>query len=189
MTAAAESIRDSDHRRCGCCGRELPVTEVVELGSTPGVFICVGCAIWAARQAGPVAALRQLRFTRLGALLRGLGIGGPGDGPRAAIPILPSADLDRTAAFYVAAGFTESERYVGYLLLHHSGVELHFTLEADPAPAQCFLHVGDATKLWKQLRHRGVAGVGPIANQDYGLREFVLTDPDGNRVRIGGPLT
>ena len=26
-----------------------------------------------------------------------------------------------------------------------------------------------------------------IADQDYGLREFVLTDPDGNRVRIGSP--
>jgi len=33
----------------------------------------------------------------------------------------------------------------------------------------------------------GVDGVGEIADQDYGLREFILADPDGNQVRIGSP--
>jgi hypothetical protein len=33
----------------------------------------------------------------------------------------------------------------------------------------------------------GVIGVGELIDQDYGLREFILTDPDGNRVRIGSP--
>jgi hypothetical protein len=56
-------------------------------------------------------------------------------------------------------------------------------------PSQCFLFVGDAMKLWKQLRGvRGIDRVGPILEQDYGLREFVLTDPDGNQLRIGSPL-
>jgi hypothetical protein len=68
-------------------------------------------------------------------------------------------------------------------------VELHFSLEDSPAPGQCFIHVGDALKLWKQLRHDSAAGVGPIAEQDYGLREFILSDPDGNRVRFGSPTT
>ncbi|GAA0469347.1 hypothetical protein Aca07nite_28000 [Actinoplanes capillaceus] len=188
-TAAAETDRTSDHEHCGCCGRQLPKSEVVELGTTPGVFICVGCALWAARRAGPLAALRQLRFTPLGALARRL-TGSPTTpaSARAAIPILPSSDLDRTAAFYTGAGFTETERHDGYLLLHNSGVELHFTHEPSPTPGQCFLHVADAAKMWKQLRDHHIAGVGEIAEQDYGLREFVLTDPDGNRVRIGSPI-
>lgn len=42
-------------------------------------------------------------------------------------------------------------------------------------------------KMWKQLRDLDVGGVEEIADQDYGLREFVLTDPDGNRVRIASP--
>ncbi|GAA3390330.1 hypothetical protein [Cryptosporangium minutisporangium] len=70
MTAAAETIRESDRRRCGCCGRDLPLREVTELGSTPGVFICVGCALWAAGRVEPVPALRQLRFTPFGRFLR-----------------------------------------------------------------------------------------------------------------------
>ena len=189
MTAAPKTARTSDHEHCGCCGRQLPKNQVVELGTTPGVFICVGCARWAARRAGPVAALRQLRFTPLGALARRLTGSRPAPGSaRAAIPILPSTDQDRTAAFYTQAGFRETERHDGYLLLHNSGVELHFTLEASPAPGQCFVHVADAVRLWKQLRERGTAGVGPIAEQDYGLREFVLTDPDGNRIRFGSPI-
>ena len=73
MTAATETLRASEPQRCGCCGRSLPAREVVELGSTPGVFICVGCAIWAARRAGAAPVLRQLRFTTLGRLLRHLG--------------------------------------------------------------------------------------------------------------------
>lgn len=72
MTATTETLRAADHQRCGCCGRSLPAREVVELGSTPGVFICVGCALWAARRAGLTPALRQLRFTPLGTLLRRL---------------------------------------------------------------------------------------------------------------------
>ncbi|MGX7828893.1 bleomycin resistance protein [Actinokineospora sp. 24-640] len=187
---AAENTRTSHHGHCGCCGRQLPTSEVVELGSTPGVFICVGCALWAAGRAGPVAALRQLRFTPLGALARRLTGSRTTPGTAvAAIPILPSADLDRTAAFYTAAGFTESERHDGYLLLRNSGVELHFTHESAPTPGQCFVHVADAVKLWKQLRDRGTAGVGEIAEQDYGLREFVVTDPDGNRIRFGSPTS
>jgi catechol 2,3-dioxygenase-like lactoylglutathione lyase family enzyme len=190
VTTAAETARTSHHERCGCCGRQLPKSEVVELGTTPGVFICVGCAYWAARRAGPVAALRQLRFTPLGSLVRRLtGNRTTPGSARAAIPILPSADMDRTAAFYTAAGFSETERHDGYLLLHNSGVELHFTRETNPVPGQCFVHVADAVKLWKQLRDRGITGVGEIAEQDYGLREFVLTDPDGNRIRIGSPTS
>lgn len=155
-TAAAETIRESDHEHCGCCGRQLPKSEVTELGSTPGVFICVGCAIWAARRAGSAAALRQLRFTPLGARLRRLLRGGTDPAVRAAIPILPSADLDRTAAFYIAAGFTEIERHEGYLLIHNGGAELHSpwnrtaqppanASSTSPTPSSCGSNCATAT--------------------------------------------
>jgi hypothetical protein len=188
MTAAAETIHESDHhRRCGCCGRQLPLGQVVELGQTPGVFICAGCALWAARRAGPLSALRHLRPPALPLLLPRFTRRKAEHSARTAIPILISADLDRTAAFYAPVGFTETERYDGYLLLHIGGVELHFSHQPDAAPGQCFLHVRDALKLWKELRDHGMDGVGPIADQEYGLREFVITDPDGNHVRVGSP--
>ncbi len=32
---------------------------------------------------------------------------------------------------------------------------------------------------------RGVHPVKPIGDTDYGVREFLLDDPDGNRLRFG----
>jgi catechol 2,3-dioxygenase-like lactoylglutathione lyase family enzyme len=183
MTLPTETAQDADLRRCGCCGRVFPEGHVAELGSTPGVFICAGCALWAARRAGVLSALRQVR---LRSLLPRLSRRAPHTA-RTAIPILPSSDLDRSAAFYVAAGFSEFERHDGYLLLHNSGVELHFSLDDVVTAGTCFVHVADATKLWKQLRHLDVDDVGELADQEYGLREFTLTDPDGNQVRFGSP--
>jgi hypothetical protein len=186
MTLAADNVTGSDLRRCGCCGRHLPAGRVAELGVTPGVFICAGCALWAARRAGVGSALRQIPFRSLLPRLRRRR---SEHLVRSAIPVLPSADLERTAAFYAPVGFAESERHDGYLLLHSGDVELHFARHDTDTPTGCFVFVADAAKLHEHLRHLGVDGVGPIAEQDYGLREFVLTDPDNNRVRIGSPLT
>jgi hypothetical protein len=183
MTLPAETIQNDDLRHCGCCGRHFPAGQVAELGTTPGVYICAGCALWAARRAGLLSALRQIRVR---SLLPRFGRHAP-HVARSAIPILPSSDLDRTATFYAPAGFVEVERHEGYLLLHNGGVELHFAHHDTVTPGTCFVHVTDAAKLWKQLRHLGVEGVGDIADQNYGLREFTLTDPDGNQVRIGSP--
>lgn len=186
MTLAADTVPGSDLRRCGCCGRHLPAGQVAELGVTPGVFICAGCALWAARRAGVVSALRRIP---LRSLLPRLGRRRADHMIRATIPVLPSTDLGRTEAFYAPVGFAESERHDGYLLLHSGGgVELHFAHHDAGTPAGCFVFVADAVKLWKQLRHLGVDGVSPIVEQEYGLREFVLTDPDGNRVRFGSPI-
>ena len=51
-----------------------------------------------------------------------------------------------------------------------------------------FIHVQNAAAVWKRLRSEDVTGLEPLQDQDYGLREFVITDPDGNRIRVGSPL-
>jgi hypothetical protein len=167
-------------RHCGCCGRRFPAARVAELGVTPGVFICARCAVQAALRAGLGSVFRGVRLPRR-RTDRGL------LAARTAIPILPCRDLDRTATFYAPAGFAETERYEGYLLLNNDAVELHFSQEETVHPGTCFVHVTDVTAMWKHLRHLGVTGAGDLADQDYGLREFVLTDPDGNRIRFGSP--
>jgi hypothetical protein len=100
MTLPAETAQGADVRRCGCCGRQLPAGRVAELGSTPGVYICAGCALWAARRAGLLSALREIR---LRSLLPRFTRRSPHTA-RSAIPVLPSSDLDRTAEFYAPAG-------------------------------------------------------------------------------------
>jgi hypothetical protein len=113
-----------------------------------------------------------LRQIRLRSLLARLGRRRVAGMVPAAIPILPSADLGRTAVFYAPVGFAESERHDGYLLLHSGAVKLHFSHRDSVTPGVCVVHVGDAMNLWKQLRHLGVDGLGPVVEQDYRLREF-----------------
>jgi catechol 2,3-dioxygenase-like lactoylglutathione lyase family enzyme len=119
-------------------------------------------------------------------LLRGARTAGP---VAKAVPILPSADLDRTATFYRAVGMEEVERYEGYLRMAFLGVELHFTSgEGSAGTGQAFVLVRDAGRLWKQLKSQEVAGLGPVEDHAHGLREFVVIDPDGNRIRVGSPI-
>jgi hypothetical protein len=57
MTHATDLVEGTDTRVCGCCGRQFPARRVTELGLTPGVYICAGCAFWAARRAGRFSAV------------------------------------------------------------------------------------------------------------------------------------
>jgi catechol 2,3-dioxygenase-like lactoylglutathione lyase family enzyme len=187
-----QSSTTDQTRQCGCCGRTFPAREVAELGVTPGVFMCTGCALWAARRATSFTVVRRLPGASLKSLMRRLRPHGRHptnpEVARAAIPILPSTDLDRTVAFWTQLGFTQTERYPGYLLLNSGDAELHFAQPDEPfSPGTCFIHVGDARRLWKRLKDHQVSGIGPITDTDYGLREFVATDPDGNRIRFGSP--
>jgi hypothetical protein len=182
--------------QCGCCGQVLPARRVTGLMSTPGVYICAGCARWAARRASRMPDV--LGFARRVAHdVAGLLGGGGRDTFRSAIPVLPSADLERSIGFWAPVGFVVVERFHGYVVTHAQGVELHFTsdVEGDGSegggvrrPAEAFVHVDDALALWKRLRSADVDGVGPVTEQDYGLYEFVVIDPDGNRVRFGSPV-
>ena len=192
MTVTAEQTPppSPDQPQCGCCDRRLPREKLTELGSTPGVFICASCARWAARRlhgrvprllAGVVRRLRTRPGT--GARRR------PRDGQfSAAMPILPVRDLARTEAFYLLLGFAVTFRHPDYLIMRAGPVEIHFGQESAPVPTSCYLDATDAGRIWKHLRRNDIEGLGPVEDFDYGMREFVITDPDGNRLRVGSPI-
>jgi catechol 2,3-dioxygenase-like lactoylglutathione lyase family enzyme len=106
----------------------------------------------------------------------------------AAMPILPVQDLARTEAFYLLLGFTVTLRHPDYLIMQAGPAEIHFGREEAPVPASCYLDTPDAGRIWKQLRSNDIQGLSPVEDHDYGMREFVITDPDGNRLRVGSPI-
>jgi catechol 2,3-dioxygenase-like lactoylglutathione lyase family enzyme len=187
-TMAPDIARSAGAAHCGCCGRALPANRMTELGSTPGVFICASCAVWAARHASRFPVVRL--DPRLAARWLRRRIARTAGSASVAIPILYSADLDRTAEHYRSLGLRVVEQEQTYLVMQLGGAELHFTTsgEVASAPGQAFMHVYDAGELWKQLQERGVAGIGPVEDRPTGLREFTVTDPDGNRIRVGSPI-
>jgi catechol 2,3-dioxygenase-like lactoylglutathione lyase family enzyme len=195
MTTTPTETGAPDQVRCGCCGNVRPAGKATELMSTPGVYLCSNCAVWAAARltrvgvvfVGAVRAGRALR--RLRQRLRRIPRRG-GAGIVGATPVLVSTDLERSCAYFTRLGFQLVGSHEGYLVMHADGVELHLsTRTVASAPVDAYVQVGDAGALRKRLTHDGVPGLGPVEDQPWGMREFVATDPDGNRIRIGSPLS
>ncbi len=110
----------------------------------------------------------------------------------ATIPILPSADLQRTANFYNCLGFHGQRRYPDYLILQRDGQELHFFLHAEPHPGDhshfaCYIRATDIDGLFAEIQAAGLAA-NPPSDRPWGQREMELIDPDGTLLRIGQPV-
>ncbi len=114
-----------------------------------------------------------------------------------AIAILPSANLDRTAAFYHRLGFDRQRRYPDYLTILRDDLELHFADCSSVAPilleprnslSACYLRCDDADILHREWQALDLPRFGAIEDRPWGLREFHFVDPDGNLIRVGHPL-
>lgn len=106
-------------------------------------------------------------------------------------PILPVIDMATSAAFYRAAGF-EVREYEGggYAFVSYDGESVFDLDQAEVAltpatnGAGCYLIIADVDAWHQRLQATGHP-VTPLENQPWGMREFTLTDPNGNHIRIG----
>jgi catechol 2,3-dioxygenase-like lactoylglutathione lyase family enzyme len=108
---------------------------------------------------------------------------------------VPVGDISRALAFYQGIlGMTVTFRNgdpTGFVILHRDAAELHLTLvKGHRAGVHNVAHlmVDDAAALHDHLVANGVRIVKGLRDADYGLRGFVLADPDGNRIDIGQRL-
>ena len=100
------------------------------------------------------------------------------------------------AAFYEAAGFgvrryrnDEEDPGDGFAFVDFDGqsvFDLDAVADLDAAAnrAACYLITNDADAWHARMAAAGL-DVTSIADQPWGMREFTLTDPFGNRIRIG----
>jgi uncharacterized glyoxalase superfamily protein PhnB len=110
-------------------------------------------------------------------------------------PILPVADMVEAVAFYDRAGF-DVRRYVdergepgGYAFVTHddqSVFDLGEETAMDPTRnhSACYLITQDADDWHARMRAAGLP-VTDVSDQPWGMREYALTDPFGNHIRIG----
>ncbi len=106
--------------------------------------------------------------------------------------VFPVSDMQRATSFYGSLGFEVESFDADYAWVTHRGEEiLHLALvpNLDPGAnhAAGYFHVQDATE-WHAAWTAGGADVGPIDDHPWGMREFALKDPSGNRLRIGQNL-
>jgi catechol 2,3-dioxygenase-like lactoylglutathione lyase family enzyme len=126
--------------------------------------------------------------------------------PERMIPLLPCRSIDDQLAFYEALGFSVTYRQKApnvYAAVQRGGIELHFFVMKgyDPAGSYstCYVLVTEIDALYAAFRAglkrtlgriptRGIPRIGVLKDMSYGVRQFLMTDPGGNIIRIGQPI-
>jgi catechol 2,3-dioxygenase-like lactoylglutathione lyase family enzyme len=98
--------------------------------------------------------------------------------------------LDQAIDFYRDLGFQLVSRKNGFATLAWEKHELFLderpAFEPPPSPqANVRVMVRDVDAWWRRAVGMGARVVAPIADRDYGLRDFTIADPDGFGVRFG----
>ncbi|KPF72174.1 glyoxalase [alpha proteobacterium AAP81b] len=104
------------------------------------------------------------------------------------------SDMARALAFYTGVlGFEavfQNGDPVIFTILERDAAELHLLLapgHRGPAFNVAHLFVDDVDALHASCVAAGVTIVKTLADKDYGMRAFVIADPDGNCIDIGAP--
>ncbi|MFB4304905.1 bleomycin resistance protein [Actinomadura sp. GTD37] len=123
-----------------------------------------------------------------------------------AIPIFPCRSIDAAWEFYAALGFEQTAwqtRPNPYLGVRRGDVELHFFgwRKHDPAASMnmCYIATTGVDDLYESFRGglkqalgrvpaRGLPRISALRDMSYGVRQFLLSDPDGLQLRIGQPI-
>ena len=109
-----------------------------------------------------------------------------------ASPILAALDIGATTAWYRdKLGFRVELEMDDYAIVERDGVELHFCKCEERHIAEntsCYIRVDDVDSLQRQLAGAADGGrVSQVQSRDWGMREFYVWDPSGNRLRFGKP--
>ncbi|TDC13486.1 bleomycin resistance protein [Actinomadura bangladeshensis] len=124
-----------------------------------------------------------------------------------AIPIYPCRSIEATWDFYRVLGFEQTTwqtRPNPYLAIRRGDVELHFFgwKKHDPAASMnmCYIATAAVDDLYESFRGglkralgrvptRGLPRISALRDMSYGVRQFLLSDPDGLQLRIGQPIS
>lgn len=111
--------------------------------------------------------------------------------------ILPSADMDRTVAFYKKLGFDLQGRwddFGGYLIFVMDKIELHFAHDpdhkADTSDHAVYIRSDNVDGFGKAVAALGLSDKGfprmdGPEDRPWGMRELHILDPDGHLLRVG----
>ena len=105
------------------------------------------------------------------------------------IPVLPSLDIDETAAFYRAQlGFETIYQDLDYLIVRRNRMELHFwktDSKTLPENTSCYIRGGEIVLLHAEFSARGVPRLSSFDVRPWNMKEFYIHDPHGNLLRFG----
>ena len=107
---------------------------------------------------------------------------------------LPSADFDRTEAFYGKLGFERGYRDDGWMILARGAFEIEFfPMNIDPRSSwfSACIRTDDLDGLYAEFEKADIPGgpqdiprMGAPVAEPPGIRLFYLLDPDGSLIRV-----
>lgn len=100
-------------------------------------------------------------------------------------------DLGRALEWYTGVlAFTEQFRFGDYAGISHGEVTIHLAGPSVPngrTPGQGSIYIfcDDVDSWHAEISARGAVSQAPPKDYEYGMRDFVLPDPDGNLIGFG----
>jgi uncharacterized glyoxalase superfamily protein PhnB len=146
---------------CSCCGEDRDESTVTSLLCHDEIQVCRICVGWLNGRVGAIDVT----------------------------PTLPVVDMDEAARFCEAAGFEVNRYDDGFAFVQLAGQSVFdLDLIPDMSPeanhAGCYIITADVGDWHARLVAAGLH-VTPIEDMPWGMREFTLTDPSGNNIRVG----
>lgn len=147
--------------KCSCCGEERDDSMVTSLQCHDDIKLCRICVGWLNTRAGGIDVT----------------------------PTLPVADMAEAVRFCEAAGLSVELYDAGFAFVHlndQSVFDLDLIVDMNPSAnhAGCYIITADVDDWHGRLVAAGLK-VTPVEDMPWGMHEFALTDPSGNKIRIG----
>ena len=98
-------------------------------------------------------------------------------------------NLSRAVDFYRSLGFEILGRKAGFAVVTWEGHRLFLDERPHDDPpaapqANVRVMVADVDAWWRRATAVGARVLAPVADRDYGLRDFTIADPDGFGIRF-----
>ena len=107
---------------------------------------------------------------------------------RKVMPELPVHDVAAAVSYYRdVLGFTINYQQHDIGVMDRDAIRLLLVARTAQfsGPASAYVYVADADALHAELLARGALVQSEPVSQPWGLREFSVLDPDGNRLTLG----
>lgn len=101
------------------------------------------------------------------------------------------SDLDTSLKYYIVVlGFTEKFRFGDYAGVAYGEVQIHLSGPAATNKRQIgqgslYIFCDDCDAYHEEVITRGARVQAPPKDYEYGMRDFVIEDPDGNMIGVG----
>lgn len=107
--------------------------------------------------------------------------------------VLAVHDLRTSSEFFVSLGFSVVSEPPGWVFVEKDNCMVMLGECADALPASKigdhsyfgYLRVDDVRSYYDELRAKGIRITSPIADKEWGMREFGLESPEGHRIMVG----